>query len=100
MKKSKSLSNWIGKVVVIFCLILGMSAGYIQRVYANHYSSWVIIWVSGVKEKRILYNGFKPLIQMYQDVRYRRTYTDDAGRTSYQYKTEQRSLGLRSPYAS
>lgn len=99
MKKFKSLSDWIGKLTVLLCLIFGISSGHIQNVHADHYSPWLIISVSGVKEKRIIYNGSKPLIQLYQDVKYRRTYTDNAGRTSYQYKTEQRNLGLKSPYA-
>lgn len=99
MKKYKSLSSWIGKISILFGLIFGMSSGYVQKVHADHYSPWIITSVSGVKEKRIIYNGSKPMIQLYQDVRYRRTYTDNAGRTSYQYKTEQRNLGLKSPYA-
>lgn len=99
MKKIKFLSNQVGKILILSCLIFGGISGYSQKVYAEHYSPWVIVSVSGVKEKRIIYNGVKPLIQLYQDVSYRRTYTDNAGRVKYQYKTEQRNLGLKSPYS-
>ncbi|WP_141768158.1 hypothetical protein [Streptococcus henryi] len=80
-------------------VIFSITMGYTQKAHADHYSAWVIISTSGVKEKKIVYNGAKQLIQLYQEVKYRRTYTDNAGRTSYQYKTEIRKLGLKSPYS-
>lgn len=99
MNKKPNLRKHISKILIMLTVILSITMGYTQKAYADHYSAWVIVSTSGVKEKKIVYNGAKQLIQLYQEVKYRRTYTDNAGRTSYQYKTEIRKLGLKSPYS-
>lgn len=99
MNKKTNLRKHISKILIMLTVIFSITMGYTQKAYADHYSAWVIISTSGVKEKKIVYNGAKQLIQLYQEVKYRRTYTDNAGRTSYQYKTEIRKLGLKSPYS-
>lgn len=85
-------------MLIFAAIVFSLFSGYNQKVHADYYSRWVIVSVSGVKQKRFLYQGVKPLIQLYQDVKYRRTYVDRSGRSHYQYKTEQRKLGLKSPY--
>lgn len=99
MNKKLDIKKHISKALIVLTVIFSVTMGYTQKAYADHYSAWVIVSASGVKEKRIIYNGTKPLIQLYQEVKYRRTYVDNAGRTSIQYKTETRNLGLKSPYS-
>ncbi|MGT2926525.1 hypothetical protein [Streptococcus cuniculipharyngis] len=96
---AKVLKKSLSKVLFLLAVLGSIGAAYTQKVYANYYSPWVVISVSGVKQRRIIYNGTKPLIQLYQNINYRRTFTDRAGRRTYQYKTEIRNIGLKSPYA-
>ena len=98
MKNSNILVKWFGRILIFCSVIFSLFAGYIQKVHADYYSQWTIISVSGVKQKRIMYQGVKPLIQLYQDIKYRRTYVDKAGRSHYHYQTVQKNIGLKSPY--
>ncbi|HEM6117427.1 TPA: hypothetical protein U2C09_002065 [Streptococcus suis] len=93
------LLNKIGKIFIICCVLFSLSASYAKKVYADYYSPWHIVSVSGIKERRIIYNGGRPMIQLYQTIKYRRTYTDKGGRVTYQYKTGEKKLGLKSPYS-
>ncbi|WP_164684305.1 hypothetical protein [Streptococcus hyointestinalis] len=95
----KAIKRQFSMILIVLSLVTTVGVAYGQKAHADYYSPWLAISVSGVKQKKILYNGTKTLIQLYQEVRYRRTYVDKGGRTKYQYKTEIRNLGLKSPYA-
>lgn len=95
----KVLKKSLSKILVLLGIIISTGLAYAQKIYADYYTPWVIMSVSGVKQKRIIYNGSKPLIQLYQEIYYRRTFVDKAGRSSYQYKTGIKNIGLKSPYA-
>lgn len=87
------------KLLVVACLLFGIVAGHQQKVEAAHYTAWHIVYVGPIQEKEISYGGGKRMMQIYQNITYRRYYIDDRGRKIKEDNTVQKNLGLRSIYA-
>lgn len=78
--------------------VIGIGIYTQDNVYAHHYSPWAIISASKPYDVPFLYNGGKPMYSIQQKITYRRTYVDNGGRVSYEYKTEIKKLGIKPRY--